>query len=264
MNKLQEFRYHWGQWKKYLDQDKAWQKCVFYAESRNDWTFLKPTIEFLLSHENVHISFLTSDDFDPNQDIKSNNLRTFHIGSGYIRTIVFKLIPTKVLVMTLSDLKSRQLKKSVNPVHYVYLYHALVSTHMVYREKAFDHYDTILCVGPYQIKEIRKREALFSLKPKRLIPEQNANSYISIKTLGLLPPAKTFTVPLILKFRRVNFWDFSNFPKKDLKPLLVSLMSFKISSPSMINFKKLKNGIKPILQIFLSNLIIGVKKFTAM
>ena len=34
---------------------------------------------------------------------------------------------------------------------------------------AFDHYDTIFCVGPHQIKEIRETEKVYGLKAKKLI-----------------------------------------------------------------------------------------------
>jgi YidC/Oxa1 family membrane protein insertase len=45
----------------------------------------------------------------------------------------------------------------------------MVSTTMVYRFGAFDHFDALLCVGPYQIKEIRANEERYKLKPKTLI-----------------------------------------------------------------------------------------------
>ena len=46
---------------------------------------------------------------------------------------------------------------------------ALVSTTRIYTSTAFDNYDTILCNGEYQIKEIELREELDNLKEKKLI-----------------------------------------------------------------------------------------------
>ena len=40
---------------------------------------------------------------------------------------------------------------------------------MVYRRRAFDHFDSILCVGPHHQEEIRATEALYGLKSKILI-----------------------------------------------------------------------------------------------
>jgi YidC/Oxa1 family membrane protein insertase len=67
------------------------------------------------------------------------------------------------------DLQTFHIKRSRHPVHYVYVHHALVSTHMSYRPAAFDHFDTVLCVGPHHIEEIRAREAMYGLDPKVLV-----------------------------------------------------------------------------------------------
>ena len=40
---------------------------------------------------------------------------------------------------------------------------------MIYRQHAFDHFDSILCVGPYHKQEIRAQENLYSLAPKQLV-----------------------------------------------------------------------------------------------
>ena len=70
----------------------------------------------------------------------------------------------------LTDLDAYHLKRSAAyPVHYVYVFHSMVSSHMVFRPKAYDAYDTILCVGPHHTREIRTNEALHGLRPKRLI-----------------------------------------------------------------------------------------------
>jgi YidC/Oxa1 family membrane protein insertase len=45
----------------------------------------------------------------------------------------------------------------------------MLSTHLVYQKKAFDHFDTIFCVGNYQIEEIRNTENFYNLKPKNLV-----------------------------------------------------------------------------------------------
>jgi YidC/Oxa1 family membrane protein insertase len=45
----------------------------------------------------------------------------------------------------------------------------MVSTHMIYRPRAFDHYDSVLCVGPHHVQEIRATEEHSGLAAKRLI-----------------------------------------------------------------------------------------------
>jgi YidC/Oxa1 family membrane protein insertase len=73
------------------------------------------------------------------------------------------------MVMTMPDLGTYDIKRSKAPVHYVYVYHSLVSSHMCYRLGAFDQFDAILCVGPHHKEEIESTEALYNLKPKILI-----------------------------------------------------------------------------------------------
>ena len=79
------------------------------------------------------------------------------------------LVDRKVFVMTLTDLNQFHIKRSTHPVHYLYVFHSLVSTHMMYRQGAFDYYDTILCVGPHHINEIQKYEQDKGLPKKQLI-----------------------------------------------------------------------------------------------
>jgi YidC/Oxa1 family membrane protein insertase len=75
-----------------------------------------------------------------------------------------------VLVMTMPNLETYFIKRSkFHPVHYVYVFHSMVSTHTIYRKGAFDHYDSIFCVGPHHVKEISATESVYDLNHKNLI-----------------------------------------------------------------------------------------------
>src|SRR5688572_19214174 len=145
------------------------RQIVFYAESRADWAHLGPIVQELTSAGRT-ISYVTSDEDDPVLSSQDGRLRAFFVGSGSVRTTFFKLVDADVVVMTLPDLETFHLKRSVHPVHYVYVFHAMVSTHMVYRKGAFDAYDTILCVGPHHVAEIRRTEEVYGLSAKALVP----------------------------------------------------------------------------------------------
>ena len=95
---------------------------------------------------------------------------TFFIGSGSMRTIFFKTLNAKALILTLPDLENLYLKRSNSNTKYFYIFHSLFSSHRIYNEKAFDHYDFILCAGNYHLHELRKREIIFKLKQKKLLP----------------------------------------------------------------------------------------------
>ncbi len=102
------------------------------------------------------------------------------------------------MVLTMIDLNVFQLKRSISPVHYIYLFHAMGSTHMVDFENSYDHYDTILCVGPHQIAEIRKREQLKNLPAKNLIEHGYARveHLMNERANNRRTPVKPYTVLL--------------------------------------------------------------------
>ncbi|RKX28073.1 MAG: CDP-glycerol--glycerophosphate glycerophosphotransferase [Verrucomicrobia bacterium] len=144
---------------------KSHRRIVFYAETEADWAFLGPVCR-ALETSGERVLKITSDAADGVLDQPDS----FFVGFGSARTALFKSIDTEAFVMTLSDLQTFHLKRSVHPVHYFYIFHSIASTHRVYREHAFDAYDTILCVGPHHQEEIRKTEEAYGLKAKRLVP----------------------------------------------------------------------------------------------
>lgn len=144
------------------------REIVFYAEDYGSWVFFAPIISALQAQGKT-ICYLTSSPADPILSQASAQLNPFFIGEGMFRTIIFKVLKAQVMVMTMPDLETYYIKRSTNPVHYIYVYHALVSTHMVYTPTAFDAFDTIFCVGQHHVDEIRKREQLQGLPAKKLV-----------------------------------------------------------------------------------------------
>ena len=145
------------------------RSLVFYAEGKADWAHLGPIIEQLTGPLGRDVVYVTSDPDDPVRLIENPRMRVFNVGDGGSRTTFFKLLDAKVMVMTLPDLETFHLKRSVNPVHYAYVFHSIVSSHMIYRKGAFDAYDTVFCVGPHHTAEIRRTEEVYGLKPKELV-----------------------------------------------------------------------------------------------
>ena len=153
----------------YKKLPKSYKKVVFYSESFQDWHHLKPLLNALLD-EDIAVTYVTSDDKDPGLLKLSNKYRSIYIGKGFFRILFFQFLRAKLLILTMMDLNNFELKRSMHPVHYVYIFHSLTSTHMVDTEKSFDHYDTIFCAGPHQKKEIELREKNKDLKAKNLVP----------------------------------------------------------------------------------------------
>lgn len=146
---------------------KEERELVFYSEHKDYYPYFEGIIKELVDGCNQTLCYVTSDPADPILQKSEPRIKIFYVNK--LLPLFMSLVNCKVFVMTLADLNQFHLKRSVHPVHYVYVFHSLVSTHMVYRHGAFDYYDSILCGGPHQIKEIRKHEELNKLPAKKLV-----------------------------------------------------------------------------------------------
>jgi YidC/Oxa1 family membrane protein insertase len=162
---------HWIEYRKFQKLAREDRQIVFYSESAQDWHHFEPVINHLTGSLQRSIDYVASDETDPGLHQENPRIRAFCIGSGALRTLLFQFLHANVVVMTMIDLGNLQLKRSIHPVHYVFVFHSLISTHMTDYEDSYDHYDSILCGGPHHIAEFRRREALKGLAPKNLIEQ---------------------------------------------------------------------------------------------
>jgi YidC/Oxa1 family membrane protein insertase len=68
--------------------------------------------------------------------------------------------------MTMTDMDTYAYKRSKEVNCYVYVFHAMVSTHLQYTGKAFFHYDAVFCPGPAHVYEIKATEKKYGLRQK--------------------------------------------------------------------------------------------------
>ena len=149
------------------DKDRS---IVFYAENEYYTIYLKSLIETLVNEYDLKISYVTSSKTDPLLKSTNKNILSYYIGDGIVRTKFFINLRANVLVMTMPDLETFHIKRSkIYPVHYVYVFHSLCSTHYIYRKTAFDNFDTIFCAGSYHVNEICETEKKYGLKEKKLV-----------------------------------------------------------------------------------------------
>jgi len=159
-------------WKDFLafqSLTRAERAIVLYAEDGGAWPHFAPIVA-ALGRAGRTLAYLTSSTADLVLQRPPAGVRPFFIGGGLVRSILFAGLDARVMVMTTPDLQTYQLKRSRRAVHYVYVHHSIVSTHMAYRPGAFDHFDAVLCVGPHHETETRARETLLNLPPKTLVP----------------------------------------------------------------------------------------------
>lgn len=170
MSRWGSFGRAWAGVRAFSALDSAARAVVFYGESAASWVHLGPVATALLDQHDQHICYLASDEHDPMLKTDDSRIQPFFVGSGILRTHVFWNLQAGVLVTTTPDLESFHVKRSRrHPVHYVYIHHSIVSTHMVYRREAFDQFDAMCCVGPHHVAETRAAERVYNLSEKRLI-----------------------------------------------------------------------------------------------
>ena len=151
-----------------LDLDE--RSIVFYSEDISSFVHFEQIIYELTEKMGRKICYVTSAKDDPMLTSQNKRIKAFYIGLGAIRTKFFMELKADILVMTMPNLETYFTKRSkVYPVHYVYIFHSIVSTHTIYRKGAFDHYDSIFCTGPHHIEEITATESVYSLKHKNLV-----------------------------------------------------------------------------------------------
>lgn len=158
----------WSGWRSYRKLPAIWRNIVIYSESGQDWHYFEPLIAVLNDDLQRNVTYVTSDPNDPGLNRQHNLFQSIHIPEGFFLTLHFNMQKADVVVMTMMDLDNLQLKKSINPAHYIYLFHSLGSTHMVDHANSYDAYDSLFCVGPHHVTELRKRESMQGMQARNL------------------------------------------------------------------------------------------------
>ena len=158
----------WSAWREYRKLPADWRNIVIYSESGQDWHYFEPLVSVLNDEMQRKITYVTSDPDDEGLKRQHELFKSIYLPEGLVLTLHFNFQKADVVVMTMMDLNNLQLKKSINPVHYIYLFHSLGSTHMVDHANSYDAYDSLFCVGPHHVAELRKRESMQGLKPRNL------------------------------------------------------------------------------------------------
>ncbi len=180
---------------------KAWQevyrfrslpsssrRIVFYSEGPESAPHLFPLVTELIGRLDRQICYVTSSPDDPVLACASGKILCFEIGSGHARTHLFASLDAGLLVTTTPDLETMQLKRSANTKKYVYVHHAIMSMHMVYRPGAFDHFDSLLCVGKHHVEEAKAAETVYGLKRRELVEHGSSRLDVLLKSGGSVVP----------------------------------------------------------------------------
>jgi len=183
----------WRAYRAFRALPRAERRIVFLAESRQDWHHFKPVLDHLTGPLGETVHYACAEPDDPAMSAHSPRIRAFCIGKGLPRIWFCQFVEADVVVTQILDLGNLELKRSVHPVHYVFMAHSLTSAHMADRANSYDNYDTILCCGPHFEREVRKREQMEGLPPKRLVPHGYGRLDDMIAIRRRFAPSRTST-----------------------------------------------------------------------
>jgi len=196
----------------------AKKRLVFYALTSGQYKYYKTIIEYLLEHSDITIHYLTNDSNDAVFQHQNPQLIPYYAGQHKTISLMLKL-DADILVTTVPDLQSFHMKRSiVREIEYIHTFHAFTSVHLIYREKAYDYFDTIFCTGSHQVIELRRREELAKLPKKKLLKigygvfDQLAESHV---------PGAENEKPRILI---APSWQAENIMESCIEPILDNLL----------------------------------------
>lgn len=233
---------------------KTFKNFVFFSEGSNYSNVFESIILKLLKN-NVNVTYITSDKNDKILNLKSNYFKSLYISKTIGQILLLNNINCEYLFMTMPDLGNFHVKKSNYCKNYIYLFHSPVSTNMIYRNKAFINYDTILCVGEHHYLELKDYKDKYNLKNQKLIKfgypkfdnlfkkhSENKNNYIK-KKVSIAPSwglknlinifSNEFYESLLSNNYILNLRPHSNIQKKDYRVLKSIIKKYKNNS----NFK---------------------------
>ena len=141
-------------------------ELVFYSEGRQYWPVFEPVLR-ALDEMGVGYLYVSSGADDPGLKHVGEKVHVRHV-SPALAPMYLNHLKAKVVVMTTPQLDVLTIRRSKNVRHYVHLVHA-PTDFTTYRKFAFDHFDSVMCAGPHQVKSARYLENLRGYPPKLLL-----------------------------------------------------------------------------------------------
>jgi YidC/Oxa1 family membrane protein insertase len=225
------------------------RKITFYAESAVYYRYFKGYIQCILDHSTHDLCYISSETTDPIFKDQNPRIRKFFLSKLF--PYAGKHTDARALLYVMDDLHQMGVKRSFHPhVNHIYTMHTASSTMTAHREGAFDFYDTIFCIGPYQQEEIRAREKKYSLPAKALVEVgyPYLDEIYKEQQKGVAPQEKTILV--------APSWHEGNLFETCMRPLVQSLLEGGwrvIVRPHAEHVKRNKEAVLQVGQAFGGN-----------
>lgn len=141
---------------------------VFHSEGGKYWQVFQPVIA-ALEREGASCAYVSPDRADPGLAHRARGYQALRPGGETATLAWMNAVRAGLVVSTTPHLDVYMLRRSRGVRRYAHLFHA--PTDICYYEKyAFDWYDALLTVGPFQEASVRSLEALRGTPRKSLLP----------------------------------------------------------------------------------------------
>ncbi len=151
----------------FLPKNKSLRCLTFYAENALYLRYYEDYIRHILTNSRLDICYISSDRKDPIFSDTPSRVYPFYI-KNTLSSVLSKL-DARALVLSTPDLGKGLFKSASKKTEHIYTFRGVSSTHQSYKLEAFHKYDTVFCVGQYQIDEIRATENAYDLPAKTLV-----------------------------------------------------------------------------------------------
>ncbi len=198
------------------------KQLVFYSEESGFYKYFKDVIEELLASSDIVIHYITG---DPNDQIFSiakeqPRIQPYYIGEERFIVLMMKM-DADMVIMTMPDLGNYHIKRSFvrKDVEYVYIDHGPLSYTMARRKGCVDNFDTVFCIGPHHVAELREMEEMYGTPKKNLM--QSGYSLIDnmITSYKKLEQARRDRPQVVI----APSWQEGNILESCIDPILESL-----------------------------------------
>jgi len=166
-------RYAWMWMKRVLsggkirDRSNRTVPIVFFTDSGRYWTIFKPLCDEM-EKRGEEVLYLTASPDDPLLEVKYEHVKTEFIGEGNRAFARMNMLRADIVLSSTPGLDVYQWKRSRFVKWYVHVLHAANGV-TSYRMFGTDYYDALLLSGEYQIRDVRKLEALRRLPAKECV-----------------------------------------------------------------------------------------------
>ena len=234
--------------KRFYAGDNENKQLVFYSVKSGFYKYFETVLAYILQNSDITVHYVTSDPEDAIFRTDNPKLQTYYIGEKALIPFMMKM-DADMVVMTMPDLQKFHIKRSLmrKDIEYVYIFHTVASMHMTLREGAVDHYDTVFCVGPHQMAEIRKTEGVYDLPAKKLI-EHGYSVIDNLLESYRNMPAKQRQYPQILI---APSWQEDNILESCIDDILEQLLAcdyYVIVRPHPEFVKRFPNRMEDLIQ----------------